>query len=73
MPKNFNDKLEMRLFNTYFYFDGINPLYGNLIYYLNQTGALKLKKDEDFRSQILAIEKVLKKNLILLKKSYNLQ
>lgn len=61
MPKNFNDKLEMRLFNTYFYFDGINPLYGNLIYYLNQTGALKLKKDEDFRSQILAIEKVLKK------------
>lgn len=60
MSKNFNDELEMRLFNTYFYFDGINPLYGNLIYYLNQKGVLNIKKDSDFRSQILAIEKVLK-------------
>lgn len=68
MVKNFNDELEMRLFNTNFYFEGINPLYGNLIYYLNQMGALKLKKDSDFRLQILAVEKVFQKEPDVFKK-----
>lgn len=59
MTLNNNDIFEMSLFNTYYYFEGMNLLYAKLILFLNDIGAYKLKNTGllEYRSQLLAIEK----------------
>lgn len=70
MTLNYNDDFEMSLFNTHYYFDGINPLYGKLIMFLNDTGVYKLKKADtfDYKTQLLAIEKYFESNFNAFKK-----